>query len=291
MYAITNRGVCRILTNKNILTGADGQEVSTQSISNYWGEEIWIDRYIGAPYEFWQLLARGSMPTGQSYADTLTWPDQRGWYRLAGNTVVPIARDKYLRELLPVLQGLPQTYIPGASGFYNPRHEEVWCSVLGRVYVYNPLLNEWTGKYTYDFDGFSVKANEVLAHRNLTTFTLDQGFEINKFTREAWVDFPVYDNNQAFKEVMRWRAVGEKPDYVEVYDKDGTLICRMDETTGGTGWAKLYDGYEGWIHRILESVDPARPLPQGMGFVIRFGYNTFGAKRLSEAAIQTKALK
>jgi len=291
MYAITNRGVCRILTNKNVLTGADGQEVSTQSISNYWGEEIWIDRYIGAPYEFWQLLARGSMPTGQSYADTLTWPDQRGWYRLAGNTVVPIARDKYLKDLLPVLAALPQTYIPGASGFYNPRYEEVWNSVGGRVYVYNPLLNEWTGQYTYDFDGFSVKANEVLAHRDLQTFTLDQGFTINGTTREAWVDFPVYDNNQAFKEVMRWRAVGEKPDYVEVYDKDGTLICRMDETTGGTGWAKLYDGYEGWINRILASVDPARPLPQGMGFVIRFGYNTFGAKRLSEAAIQTKALK
>jgi hypothetical protein len=291
MYAITNRGVCRILTNKNVLTGADGQEVSTQSISNYWGEEIWIDRYIGAPYEFWQLLARGSMPTGQSYADTLTWPDQRGWYRLAGNTVVPIARDKYLKDLLPVLAALPQTYIPGASGFYNPRYEEVWNSVGGRVYVYNPLLNEWTGQYTYDFDGFSVKANEVLAHRDLQTFTLDQGFTINGTTREAWVDFPVYDNNQAFKEVMRWRAVGEKPDYVEVYDKDGTLICRMDETTGGTGWAKLYDGYEGWINRILATVDPARPLPQGMGFVIRFGYNTFGAKRLSEAAIQTKALK
>jgi hypothetical protein len=291
MYAITNRGVCRILTNKNVLTGADGQEVSTQSISNYWGEEIWIDRYIGAPYEFWQLLARGSMPTGQSYADTLTWPDQRGWYRLAGNTVVPIARDKYLKDLLPVLAALPQTYIPGASGFYNPRYEEVWNSVGGRVYVYNPLLNEWTGQYTYDFDGFSVKANEVLAHRDLQTFTLDQGFTINGTTREAWVDFPVYDNNQAFKEVMRWRAVGEKPDYVEVYDKEGTLICRMDETTGGTGWAKLYDGYEGWINRILASVDPARPLPQGMGFVIRFGYNTFGAKRLSEAAIQTKALK
>jgi hypothetical protein len=291
MYAITNRGVCRILTNKNVLTGADGQEVSTQSISNYWGEEIWIDRAIGAPYEFWQLLARGSMPSGQSYADTLTWPDQRGWYRLAGNTVVPIARDKYLRELLPVLQGLPQTNIPGASGFYNPRYEEVWNSVGGRVYIYNPLMNEWTGQYTYDFDGFSVKANEVLGHRDLQTFTIDQGFAINDITREAWVDFPVYDNNQAFKEVMRWRAIGEKPDYVEVYDKDGTLVSRMDETIGGTGWAKLYDGYEGWIYRILASVDPLRPLPQGMGFVIRFGYNTFGAKRLSEAAVQTKALK
>lgn len=291
MYALTNRGVCRILTNKNVLTGADGQSVATQSISNYWGEEIWIDRFIGCPDEFWQLAARGSMPTGQTYADSLTWPDRRGWYRLAGNSVVPIARDKYLKALLPVLSQLPSGNIQGASGFYNPRYEEVWNSVGGRVYVYNPTMNEWTGQYTYAFDGFSVQNNDIVAHRTLQTFALDQGFTISGRTRVAWVDFPVYDNNQAFKEVMRWRAVGEKPDFVDVYDKDGNLICRMDESNGGPGWAKLYDGYEGWIHRILASVDPTRPLPQGMGFVIRFGYNTFGAKRLSEAAIQTKALK
>ena len=291
MYAICESGVCRVLTNKNILTGASGELIATQGISNYWGEEIWIDRYIGAPGEFWQLLARGSMPSGQGYTDSITWPDRRGWYRLMGNTVIPIARDKYLKALLPTLSNLPSGHIKRASAFYNPKYEEVWNAVGNRVYVYSPIYDEWIGQFTYDFDGFTAQDNNILAHRNLETYSLDEGFLISGNTRECWVDFPVFDENQLFKEVMRWRAIGTKPDYVEVYAKDGTLLSRMDEATGGSTWAKYYDGFEGLVYKTLPGVFPQRRLPQDMGFIIRFGYNTFGVKTLSEAAMQTKALK
>jgi hypothetical protein len=302
MYAITQTGAWLVMTNKNILTGANAQDIGLQSISNYWGDAIAIDRAIGCPDQFWRLLARGAMPSDQGYQDTLTWPDRNGWYRLAGNQVVPIGRDNYLKVLLPILRELPTGYGLRLNAFCNPRYEEVWNTIIpGRVaegsaitspmvLVWNPLLGSWTARYTYDFDSYTARANTILGHRNLEAHTLDVGDTISGVTRQAWVETAVFDEPDLYKELMRWRANGTKPDYVEVYDESRTLISRMDATIGGAGWAKLYDGYEGWVFKTLASLGP-RVLPQGMGFYVRFGYTTFGAKVLKSAALLTKALK
>jgi len=288
MYVLTQSGLWMVLTDKSELTDKDGNLIGTQGIDKYWGSPILLDRAIGCPDEFWQLVARGSMPTGQGYAEGFTWPDRKGWYRLVGNTILPIARDKYWTELKPVVTNLPTGNIERTSAFWNKKQEEVWNNVGGRVYVYSPLLNEWTGQYTYAFDGYTTQGDRVVGHRNLETWLLDEGYTIGGNAREAWIETPIFADFGKFKEAMRWRVFGDKPDYVEVYDQDRNLMSRMDQSVGGDGWAKLYDGWEGYVYRMLASVSSTRTLPQDMGFYIRIGYTTFGEKRITDVEMQVK---
>jgi hypothetical protein len=89
---------------------------------------------------------------------------------------------------------------------------------------------------------------------------------------------------------MRWRVVGSEPDEVEVYDAERNLLCRMNATIA-SDYSKLYDGFEGHVHRVLATINPQRPLPQDMGFYLRLIFRTLGPKRVTSASMQIKNIK
>lgn len=297
LYAWTERGIVRVLTNKHILSGASGEQVSTQSISNYWGDEMWISRNIGLPDQMWQTFVKGFAPTGDGYADNFFWADRNSVYRMVGDSVTDIARDSFLAFLLPIITSYPTGYVPGSNGFYNRKFNEAWMSfnINGKrtLVVYNPAIDAWNGLYTYQFDGFTQVNNNVFGHRLLQTFDLDTGSVINGATRPASITVPIVGDIDAFKEFIRWRVIGSKPDKIQILDPDENLMCEMPNPLSPPSplWVKEYDGWEGWADRVLSSYDPTRKLPQKQYFYLRLVWNTPGRKQVTALSAQLKPIK
>jgi hypothetical protein len=304
MYAWTDNGVVRVLTNKNILTGASGEVVSTQSISNYWGEEMWLSRNIGIPDQMWQFFVKGYAPTGDGYADNFFWADRNSLYRMVGDNIIDIGREKFLAYMLPILRSYPRGYVPGTSGFYNRKYNEAWMSlnlptrVPGmmekNLVVFNPEINAWNGRYTYQFDGYTQVGNDVYGHRNLETFRLDEEWNISGAPRVASITVPMVSDPDLFKEFMRWRVVGSKPDKIQILDPDFVVMCEMPNpliVPPNPLWVKEYDGWEGWADRTLFDYDNSRKLPQKRYFYLRLIWNTPTDKNATSLSGQLKAIK
>ncbi len=296
LYAWTDNGVARILTNKNVLTGADGSNLGTQSISNYWGQEMWISRNIGSPDQMWQMLVKGYAPAGNGYADSFFWPDRNSIYRMVGDSIIDIGREQILSYALPILRNYSRGYVPGISGIYNKKFNEAWMPIVNKnvksLLVYNPEVNAWNGIYDYSFDGYTQVGNDVFGHRGLQTFKLDQAWTINAAPREASVTVPMVGDIDSFKEFIRWRVVGSKPDAMEILDPDFVLMSRMDATTNGSPlWVKEYDGWEGWASRTLATYDPERKLPQKRYFYLRVIWNREEDVNATSLSGQLKPIK
>ena len=307
-YVWFQNAVGRVLTNKNILTGASGEQVSTYVTSNYWGTELRISRNIGLPDQFWRLWAKGYATAGEGYMDTFFWPNRRGWYRMRGDQIEDISRNRQLKKLLPILQALPSGYTPQMSAFYNTKYQEMWASISPYtsdnvakppvLVVYSPQTNEWLGEYSYRFDGYLNTNTEVVGMRLSETWSLDQGFIISGNTRESYVTTPIVGDLGKFKEMVRWRVIGDKPDGMQLFDKDGVLMSDQSAAiqeafAPGTGflWAKLYDSYEGQWWRVMTSYDPARRRAQDVRFFVKVIYNTDGDKTILAIENQLKNIR
>lgn len=309
MYAWTQDGVCRVLTNKNILTGADGAEVATQSISNYWGTELWLSRTIGCPDQMWRLWAKGTAPVGDSRkADSFFWPDRDSFYRLTGDSITDIARHKYLSVLTPTIENFPTDYTPQTSAFYDMEHDEVWFSIKPqvipaspplrpsavtlpqRLFVYSAQTGEWVGQYTYDFDGYRMNGSRAFGFRNLQSYMLGEGFFISSQIRESSVTVPLVGDVGILKEFTRWAVTGTRPDQIEILDKNYNIICRQNEAiaalsnpTEAQYWTLRYSkGWEQWAAAInvVDGVfQPTDDRPQDEFFYIRMSWFSEGSKQ------------
>lgn len=319
MYALTEKGIFRILTNKNVLTGADGADLATLSISNYWGEQLLFPNNIGLPGQMWRLLARGAMPTGESgYTDSIIFPNRDGFYRLTNDTLVDISDDRYMSVLAPTLATFPQDYTPQCSAFYNRVQNEYWCSISPytvpenpplvrtpivfprQLFVYSAELGEWIGEFSYAFDGFNQVGRQVVAMRDLQTFMLDRGYLINGTIREAYVTVPMVGDIGMQKDCERWRVSGSantsRPDRIEILDSEFNVIVRQDQSIAALAdpleaqyWTLLMDGYEQWtsaINIVNGVFSPTDLRPQGPFFYMRAIWNTAGEKEC--VALQTQ---
>lgn len=313
MYAITERGVVRVLTNKNILTGASGEVISTQSIANYWGEEMWLSRNIGSPDQMWQFFVKGFATMGSSYADSFFWADRNSVYRMVGDQIIDIGRNRFLSFLLPKLRTYPDGYVVGVNGFYNRKYNEAWMTLVDRsgtedgeqtrtppklLVVYNADIDNWVGVFTYRFDAYAQVGNDIFGHRDLETYRVDvdNNYTISGDTREATITVPMTGDLDSYKEFLRWRISGDialsKPDKIQILDPQFNVMCEMPGV-GNTSpyWVKHYDGWEGWADRTLSSYDPDRKLPQNQYFYLRLIWNTAADKAATAMSGQLKPIK
>lgn len=292
LTGLFERGMATVPVNKATLTDADGNLVATQSIANFWprpGSEVWITRQaMGSPDQMWRIVAKYTAPNGAEY---MRWADRNGVYRTDGRGIADISRNRRNRILIPLLQAFPADYSGRYAAVYDTLHAEDWMQV-GGVQVRSEMTGEWVGSFTHDFDAYQcLMDGQVVGYKELSSWNLNSGEQIAGQPVEAWAQTHHFEPQGAYKEIMRFRAVGTEPDYVEVYDEGLNLICRMDEATNGPLWTKYYDGWEGFVGRVLASVDAQRPLPQGMGFYLRIGFNTFGAKEITISDAQIKRIK
>ena len=289
-YAWTQKGTCRILTNKSILTGASGEDVSTSSISNYWGTELWISREFGMPDQMWRLSAKGYAPLGQQYHDTMFFCDRNGVYRMTGDTIVDILANKFYVEVGPTLKQFPTDYQPQATAFYNLKYDEFWLSIspqvipprpplqptpvilAPRLFVYSAVLGEWVGQFDYRFEQLYQSRQQVMGFRGLETYALDQGFDINGSTRVASVTAPFVGDVGMQKEAEVFQIIGDRPDQVELLDENEVLMTIQNEALAAlinpaeaNYWILNINGWQQW----LAAVQGTDLRPQGRLFYMR----------------------
>lgn len=310
MYAWTQSGVVRVLTNKNILTGADGALIATQAISNYWGEQMWLSREIGSPDQMWRLFSKGYAPAGNGQrADSFFWADRNGVYRLTGDTIMDVSRDRYLSQLKNTLQYYPADYSGRSTGFYNQRYNEAWMFIdeqvvppdpptipspivfPRRLFVFSAATGEWVGQFSYDFDEFSMRGPDAYGLRDGELYALDRGSTINATTRIASITAPIVGDIGRLKEFTRWAITGTKPDEIEILDSNYNVICRQNEQIPADeglpnpeDWVLKYaEGWTNWA-RAINVVDgvisPTDIRPQDEFFYLRCTWKSAGSKEI-----------
>lgn len=308
-YVWFERAVGVVLTNKNILSGAGGEQIATFATSEYWADEYRISRSIGLPGELWRLWVRATnMRAG---VDAFTWPDKNGWYMMVGDNIEDITRGKYLSAVGPVLDLLPDGYVPRMRAFYDPFHKEVWNSISAahiglneiapQLHVFGMANGQWGGQYSYRYDDFAATDDgRLLGMRALQTWRVDNPAQntINGVPRVAWVKVPVNGDLGTFKEAVRFRVTGSKPDFMRLYDANGVLMSDQSEAiqdafAPGTGarWVKLYDGWEGAWWRVMTSYDAGRRRAQDMRFFVQAGWDTPGARTIVSLDNQLQNLR
>lgn len=301
LYLWTQSGLCRILTNKNVLTGADSTTIGLLDVDNYWGDETWIKRNaMGLPDQFWRMWSRGVAPGGGGYTDQFFWFDRKGAYRLAGDGVDDISKGKYQSVLLPILKALPADYSRQMSAVWNNVNNEMWASIApvegrtpkpGYLFVYSGMTNEWLGQYTYRFDEYLCHDGEVLGFRDLETYTMDTGEIISGKQLSGWAHTPVVGEVGKYKEAVRARIIGTKPDALALYNKDGILIGYADEATYGPDWIKRYDSWETFFGPLSTTDDADTWFLQDEYFFVRVIYNTPGQKEMTGLEVQLRNVK
>lgn len=306
LYGWTDRGVFKIPYNQSILVGGDANVIGTQSVDQFWPrQEIWLSRgQKGMPDEFWRLAVKAHAPTGQGDADSVFWADRVSVYRLTGDTISDIARNRYLSELSQVLPTNPGTFdIPMAS-MYNQKHDEYWFSTLPnvltrtpRVFVFSARNGEWTGKFTYDFDQYLCDQTTLLGMRDLQTYELDKGYIISGEVLQAWAETPYAPFTPMQSELVTFRVAPDKPDRIEIRDIDRALMFHTDEATQeafapGTGflWIKYIDSWEQQVGRRNEVYDPDQKRVQGTLFYKRVISNTAVPFRMTFSQFNAKQI-
>ena len=320
LYGWNERGMHMIPYNKSILTGADGEAIGSQSISNFWPrEEVWRTRNAkGMPEEMWKIAVKAHGPVGDTTMDTVLWADKQGAYQLVGGRAVDISRGKFTSTVLPELQ---QVYSGSsrAASMFNPKNGEWWMMTPPRaggpsgdqdgglfrprpnVFVFSLVNREWVGRFTYDFDKFLNKDNELYGMLGLQTYELDKGFNIRGVVREAYAETFIAPYTARQSELVAWRVHPDKPDELRVYDKDGNIMLIANEAIQeafepGTGefWVMQVDAWQAMMNCVSEAyaaqfgVD--RQPPQSTGYYLRIYFKRPEKQRITFLEAQARMI-
>lgn len=298
------KAVGRILVEKNVLTGADGETIALQAVDVFWGQEQWLSRTTGLPKQLRSLWTR--------WENSFWWPDTKGFWPLPGDFKTSLSSAKYDKKILPLLRLIPADYSGRIAAGVDPVHREVWFAIPDiaadnnstRLMVYSTALGEWVGEFTYKGDQFLSFGQDMLSFRELETYTLNVGNTMEGQPVEAWMYSPLVGELGKFKQAVRWRVVGDKPDAMQLFDKDGVLMsdqsaALQEAFAPGTGflWAKLYDSYEGQWWRVSAAYDPPTPgyagrrQPQDVRFFVKVLYNTDNPKSIVALENQLKNIR
>ena len=119
------------------------------------------------------------------------------------------------------------------------------------TFVYNAVNKGWTGRYDYGFDQYLGIKNRVFGMRNLSTFELNRGFEINGSDITGFVTHVSAKDQIDGKEFIRIRVASDnKPTRVEFLDApEGAVLAALDPSIQGPLYLKDYRGFEQYIPR------------------------------------------
>jgi hypothetical protein len=306
LYAVTDHGVCQLITEKNVLSQDTGGTLS--SINTYdpvtgltAGKIItgqnWIDKEHGMDNEMWRSAAEGD--------NILMWTNIQSVYTLDADVVTDIGGKyhKKIKEYLDVIDGSYSKYV--CAG-YDKYHKEYWVQIDKlhiplskpptydtRTFVYNYSTEHWNGYYTYKYDKYVAYDNRMfgVGSRYPVVIKLAQTYELNKGniiggrdidyrvmvpfapsglgTKKAYTSLP--------KEYKRMRvSSSDAPTQINFYDtveqyESGQIQSQLFESD-----FKNYHNFEQFIPRRLATVDANRSRMQGRSLIAEIIYNKVG---------------
>ena len=135
LYAITDGGVCMLLTNKKILHEVSGDQLGTigsESLGVL--KQMWLTKHTGMPDEMWRSAAESPL--------ALYWANRDSVFKLFNDSVLDIGRQKYHAKLNPSLSTIEEGYDTILTATYNKFHNEYW---LNLKCLNNPLADYLSG--------------------------------------------------------------------------------------------------------------------------------------------------
>jgi len=307
LYAITNKGVCLLLTKKSILSNIDADDLTTAAADEFVSGEYWISKTIGSTDEMWRGMGEGTIgfvtETGNVEKEVLYFPNKESVFMLSENLIKDIGRNDYYSRLRPFLRGLRPGYEGHLAGVINKNNNEYWLDIeLGdnedrKLFVYGNENNLWEGYFDYAFDSYYMSDDTMFAARNLQTYELNKGFTINGQNIVFELLTPFAPGNVALeKEFIRIGVQTGlrgtmKPTKIEFYDQDMTLLCSLDQLNQGGLFLKQYDGWEQFIGRKDTSVSATRDRVQGRVVLVKIIHDNPEDFKLVTTTMQYKIIK
>jgi len=297
LYALTDRGVCLVLTDKNVLSDATAEQVAVMKTSggNVIGGEYWISREIGMNEEFYRSRAE--------YNNFLFFANRTSVYLFEDNQIVDIARDfNYFPRVYQVIQGINGGYGTPMTGVYDVLHGEYMFQVVNiereeaGTFVFSRKNKAWNGAYSYAFDNYLSFDNRLLGMGRISdgfeavTYELNSGDLINGSPIEAWVLGVTAQQQILAKEFQGIRVVSNvKPDYLNFYDNLGQYKSGLVQTSINPVSLRDYGGaFEQYIGRKTVVGNDNRM--QNTAMLFEIGFNTQGYKKVVDVGIYWKPL-
>ena len=158
---------------------------------------------------------------------------------------------------IDVSEGGLQDFLNEGDGVQVFTNEVKWefeiCEVPAdaSTFVYSAVNKSWIGKYDYAFDRYLAIKNRTFGMRDLSTFELNKGFEINGSDIIASVTQVSAKDQMDGKEFIRFRSASDnKPTRVEFLDApEGAVLAALDPAIQGPLYLKDYRGFEQYIPR------------------------------------------
>jgi hypothetical protein len=306
LYAITEGGVCLLLTKKSILSNLSGDDLTQTSQDTFIYGDYWLSKEVGCNDEMWRSIAESSVElkteSGRIESKALYMANSHSVYRLMNNMIMDIAKDSYFTRINPTLQKIKEGYADQISAVYDKNHNEYWLYVnlkeedKKEVFVYSQDTGYFVGTFGYQFDKFLFTGNEMYASRDLETFLLDKGYVMNGGNIEAYLIQKTSPQQPLEKEFIDFEVLTGprgtmKPTRIEFMDENFTVLSALEESIQGPLYLKQYDGWRQFIPRKDESIDPLRSRIQLRLLLYKIIHNLAEDFKIVDSIIQYKPIK
>lgn len=187
LWAITDSGVCLLITDKTLLYGKTGDELATigSSGGSTWVQgQLWVSKTVGMNDEFWRSAAEGynviKGDLSERRVEALFFSNKVSQYRLSQGALFDIGRGgKYHSRIYPTYLKLAgKDYSSPMSAIYDEFNDEYWSCFFHVNGKYTIAFAErkglYRGTFDYLFDKFTSFEGNTYGMRNAKTYILDQ---------------------------------------------------------------------------------------------------------------------
>lgn len=306
LYAITTRGVCLLITNKDVLRDANAGEIGYMESESFIAREYWIEKGIGMDDEMWRLSAEGlaSYPSemGNNRLETLFFAGRESVYKLVNNKVYDIGSLDYYSEIRTFLQYATKGLDEGRmAGYYDSLNDEYFMQLsykkpldrdpLEIGFAFSQKNNSWNGKYDFRHDFFASRDQNLFGLKEGQVYKLNEGYVINGQPIESWLKVAFANDMFDEKEFIRIRVNGDKPKKIQFLDENDLVMCELSQASKGPLYLKKYDGWEQFIPRKQASYDVNEHRVQNRLLVYKIIHTFEEEFNVKNVVIQYKILK
>jgi hypothetical protein len=174
LYAITDRGAALLLVDKQMITTAEGNNLTILSENaGYIKGEVWLSNSIGCPKEFWRGKSEGAVKLPNNVvASILVFPSDDDIVMLTNNNFVKIA-DNMRQSIVSSLEAITDT-----NKLYSVIDEgenKLWITIGSTTYSFNFDVNNWDGSVrSVAFDkSFNARYLEGIDDKNVLAHALN----------------------------------------------------------------------------------------------------------------------
>lgn len=308
LYAVTEKGVCLLVTKKTILSNVDANYLTGVATDEFISQEYWIERQIGSHGEMWRGKAEGTSTTPSSAGDVeiefLIFPNRNSVFMLLNNEVRNIGNNGYINRLLPYLSTHPFDTSKHLTAGFDKRRNDYFLDITSTIGQSDQRINfkffirnfKWVGSNDYQYDSYVFSNGRFYGMKDLTTYLLDEGYLINGEPIECSLT-QVFSKDYNFdKEFIRigietGGRSGEKPTAIQFLDQNNVIMAEMSQAVFGPNYLLMYDCWEHFIPSKSDAYDVNKNRIQDRLVIYKIIHNLASDFRVVNTTIQYKILK